>query len=221
MSGMVLQSRVAVGVELALWRDPSPSARRLPGMAMGTVEINQDWVAEAVRLYRDGVRAVTLGRPVALCGPEAEESAGAVALIRELTAHGISVEWTATCRPGCDDDLVFGHLWPPATVDGAADPDAVAREWRRRFFPAKCVFRRGPGFLEVRDRRWGSLELFTIEEPAWIDAVAAMVEGAPVETVPQAAREAFADARLTVTRAGRLWWLPARVRRWPFPPLLV
>src|SRR5690606_26382664 len=203
VSGVVLRSRAAV--ELALWRDPSPSVRRLPGMAMGTTEVGEDWVTHAERLYRRGVRAVSIDRPVALCGPQAEESAGALALIRELTAHGISVEWTAVCRPGCDDGLLFGHLWPPVAVRGAADPAAAARVWRRRFFPAKCVFRRGPGFLEVRDRRWGTLEAFTIDEPDWIEAVDAMVEGAAGKAVPHPAREAFAEARLTLEREGRLW----------------
>ncbi len=204
-------------VRLELWRDPTVRDHSL--MAMGAVSVEQDWVAGAGALYRRGVRVVRVDKPVPLCGPQADTAMGALVLIRELTGYGVCVEWTAQCRTGCDDHRLFGHLWPPATVLGVEAP--VAREWRQRFFPAKCVFRRGPGFLEVRDRRWGSLELFTIEEPTWCDAVMAMMEGAPVDLVPRQARQVFAEARFTVTRGGRVWWLPAQVRRWPFPPLLV
>lgn len=209
------------GIAMQLWRDADPAVRSRPGMALGRVEVAGDWVARAADLYDRGTRAVRVEAPVHLCGPG---SAGALALVRELTAHGVDVEWAAVCRPGCDDGRLFGHLFPPARVDCGGDgaaADEILGTWRQQFFPAKCVFRCGPGFLEVRDRRWRSLEMYTIDDPDWMRAVSAMVEGAPPAAVPAEAREAFADARLTMERDGALWWLPVRIRRWPFPPLLV
>jgi hypothetical protein len=208
-------------VAVELWRDPDVRARNRPGMALGRAEVAGDWAARAAEFTAAGARAVRIGSPVVLCGPDAAGSAGALALIREFTARGVAVEWTARCRPGCDDHLLHGHLWPPARVLRGTESTTVTADWRARFFPAKCVFRRGPGFLEVRDRRWGRLELYTVDDPEWIAAVRAMTEGAPASAVPPAAREAFATARLTAGYGERLWWLPYQIRRWPFPPLLV
>lgn len=209
-------------VAMELWRDPHPAVRSRPGMALGRADIDAGWMDRAAGLYRGGTRAVRLADPVHLCGPGSAD-AGPLALLRELTAYGVVVEWTAVCRAGCDDPRLLGHLFPPSQLDcgDRAHADRTLATWRQGFFPAKCVFRCGPGFLEVRDRRWGSLEMYTIDDPDWIRAVPVLAEGAPPAEVPTAARAAFAEARLTLERGGRLWWLPAQVRRWPFPPLLV
>nr|MDT0660467.1 DUF5825 family protein [Micromonospora sp. DSM 115978] len=208
----------ADGVLVELWRDHDPALRELPAMALGRHRVPGDRVGRAAEFYRAGARGVRLPDPVDLCGAD---SGGTLALIRELTSWGVAVDWTAECRVGCADPDLLGHLWPPDTVAGRPDSAEVTRHWRERFFPAKCVYRCGPDFIEIRDRRFGSLELFTVDEPDWIDAVLVMAEGAPAGAVPADARAAFAEARLTLERAGQLWWLPARIRRWPFPPLLV
>ena len=218
------------GVPVQLWRDHDPALRDQPGMRLGRHRVTGDWARWAAEWDRAGARGLRLDRPVVLCADGGPDDAGALALIRELTSRAIAVDWEARCHAGCDDAGLFSHLWPPSQlyhgespsqVHCGEGPDEVGRGWRERYFPAKCVFRQGPGFLEVRDRRFGSLELFTIDDPEWIDAVGAMAEGAPPATVPADARTAFAEARLTVERAGSIWWLPARIRRWPFPPLLV
>lgn len=200
-------------VTVRLWRDHDPVARRLPGMAMGGRRVTGDWVSVAAELYRRGARYARIDEPVELC---ASGPAGPLILLRELTARGLAVDWTARCPDGCGADQLLRHLWPPSTLDGFA-----AGEWARTFFPCKCVYRQGPGFVEVRDRRFGGLELFTIDEPEHLTAIAALAGGTPPGAVPAAVRTDLAGARLLGEHQGLLWWLPARVYRWPFPPLLV
>lgn len=208
------------GVEVELSRDYEPSAVRVPGMSLGTRRITGAWQPLAADLYRAGVRHARLAEPVDLCPAAGVASARALVLIRELTAHAIAVDWVARCRDGCAGQGLFNHLYPPDRVDGGAE-DATVRGWRQSFFLGKCVFRRGPGFVEVRDRRLGSLELFTIDEPEHLAAIKEMTEGVPARQVPAAVRRDLADARLIAEQAGHLWWLPTRAYRWPFPALAI
>lgn len=201
--------------ELAMWRDYTPMAREIPGTWLGTRRVRRDWVWAAKEMYRVGVRYVRIARPVDLCAGASIQSAHALVLIRELTSHGVAVDWVAKCADGCATR--YNHLFPPVTVIGVAD----ATEWREMFFPCKCAYRRGPGFVEVRDRRFGTLEMVTIDEPWHIAAIEAMTEGCPAEDVPADVRGELAGTDLVAEHAGYLWWLPSRVRRWPFPPMVV
>ncbi|MFY1633551.1 DUF5825 family protein [Solwaraspora sp. WMMB335] len=206
------------GVEIELSRDYEPGAARIPGMSFGVRRITGGWGPQVADLYRAGVRHARLADPVDLC-PDADVAAArALVLVRELTAHAIAVDWVARCHDGCAGGALFNHLYPPDRVDGAGD-DAAVRGWRESFFLGKCVFRRGPGFAEVRDRRLGSLEMFTIDEPRHLAAVERMTEGVPTGQVPATVRRDLTDARLIVEQAGHLWWLPTRAYRWPFPAL--
>lgn len=207
-------------VRVELSRDYDQDAARLPGMTLGTRYLTGACAPAAAGWYREGARHVRLPVPVDLCPDAGPASARSLALVRELTAHGAAVDWTARCRDGCHGDDLFAHLYPPTVLTGDTDGAATAR-WRERFFLGRCVYRRGPGFVEVRDRRFGSLELVTIDEPAHLAAIPAMTEGVVEAEVPAGVRRDLVDARLAVARAGRLWWLPTRAYRWPFPALIV
>ncbi len=207
------------GVDVELWRDYDPVVQCLPGMRLGTRTLDGAWRQWATKLYEAGARCVRIAEPVTLCGTASARSARTLVLIRELTSRGFAVEWAAGCGDGCAALRRFNHLYPPAGVAGA--PEEVTRDWRATFFPCKCVFRRGPGFIEVRDRRLGSLETFTIDDPRHIAAIEAMEEGVAADEVPADVRRDLAEADLLAEHAGHLWWLPMRVHRWPFPSLSV
>lgn len=211
---------VATPVEVELSRDYEPATARVPGIALGSRRLVGPWEPVAADLYRTGVRHARLAGPIELCPTADIGSARSLVLIRELTAHGIAVDWTARCLDGCVGRDLLSHLYPPARIDGTAD-DAAARRWRESFFLCKCVHRRGPGFIEVRDRRFGSLEMFTIDEPEHLTAITALAEGAPTADVPAGVRHDLGNAHLVTEHAGHLWWLPTRAYRWPFPALVV
>jgi hypothetical protein len=71
--------------------------------------------------------------------------------------------------------------------------------------------------VQVRDRRSGELELFTIDDPRHLTAA----EGVPAGEVPPDVRRDLAAAGLLAGHDGHVWWLPAHVRRWPFPSLVI
>jgi hypothetical protein len=206
-----------------LWRDYDPVARAVPGMALGRRRLAGDrtgrwagyWDAAAAELHRIGARCVRLLDPVGLC---ASDPVDPLLLIRELTSRSVVVEWTGRCDDGCVTGGHLGHLYPPTALDG---DDRYLQEWWDRWFPCKCVYRAGPGFLEVRDRRYGRLELFTVDEPGHIDAIGRLSDGVPADDIDPAVRRDLTDAGLVSGHGGTLWWLPMRVHRWPFSPLTV
>ncbi|MFF2073192.1 DUF5825 family protein [Kitasatospora sp. NPDC058162] len=209
----------AAAPEAELWLDYDPVARDLPGFALGRRTLSGPARAEVTELHGAGVRCLRLTEPVRLCADAPAASARALMLLREATGQGLAVLWEAVCTDGCAAQRRFNHLYPPAQLTGA--PQDVADDWRAAYFPSKCVFRRGPGFVEVRDRRFGTLELFTIDEPDHLAQVEALAEGVEVGLLPDAVHRDFADAGLIAEQAGRAWFLPMRVRRWPFPSLTV
>ncbi|MFD9062382.1 DUF5825 family protein [Kitasatospora purpeofusca] len=209
----------AAGPEAELWLDYDPAARELPGIALGRRTLTGPAAEEVTELHRAGVRCLRLTEPVRLCADAPAASARALMLLREATGQGLAVLWHAVCTDGCAERRRFHHLYPPEELTGAAAEVAV--DWRASYFPSKCVYRRGPGFVEVRDRRFGTLELFTVDEPGHLAQLDALADGVEVGLLPEAVYRDFAEAGLIAEHAGRAWFLPMRVRRWPFPSLTV
>lgn len=105
------------------------------------------------------------------------------------------------------------HLPPPQRITGVPDAAPVLAGWRSGYFFNACVHRHAPGFIQVRDRRYGELSRITIEEPEYIEAIEALQLPTLVQDV---AEEILADfeAESLVGRVGDyVWWLPYRLRR--------
>jgi Family of unknown function (DUF5825) len=142
-----------------------------------------------------------------------------VTVIRDLTACGVVVGWDL--HPGIGQDWrELSHLYPPASViadggPGGADP---REEWARGYLMTKCVARRGPGLLQIRDRRFGGLRNITIFRPDYLDAIATLEYGAPAVQVPASILRELRAQRLVGLAGGMAWWLPYRVRRYAVAP---
>ncbi|MEO6700582.1 MAG: DUF5825 family protein [Jatrophihabitantaceae bacterium] len=206
-------------IAVELWLDYDAAARAIPGIAQGRRQLDGDWASAAAQLYQSGIRCVRLVEPVDL-----DVDPAPLILLRELTSWAIVSEWVARCAEGSATQLMqLSHLYPPSTVLGELDPLQVARlrSWREQYFPCKCTYRVGPGFVEVRDRRFGNLELFTIDEPDRLAAIGRLSDGMPVDELDPAIRQELADVNLITEHDGLCWWLPMRLRRWPFYPMTV
>ncbi|MFI6467886.1 DUF5825 family protein [Streptomyces sp. NPDC050528] len=206
--------------ELTLWKDRDPAAMRLPGIFYGTLEGPPDNPVDAVgQLTSDGVQFVQVHEPVDLTDPDGATAVAVLLVIRELTSHGIAVDWTLR-MPDPAEWRALSHLHPPAAVfrgsKGAETEDHVVTAWRDSFHIAKCGYRRGPGFLEIRDHRWGTFRRLVVNAPR-STAFQGLLDGVPV--VASASTERILERHLRenlVHRAGRyLWWTPYRLRRWP------
>ncbi len=203
-------------VRLSLWRDRDPEAMRLPGMDAGGTEVSSDPVGSMARLAGDGIQFARLEDPVDLDEPDGAAAVAALVVVRELTSHGIAVDWTLR-MPGEAPDgwRSLSHLHPPAYVLAGEAGEGVAADWRSSFHIAKCGYRNGPGFMEIRDRRTDAFRRLVIRNPNGERAIAPLLRGVPVTALPEtvAARHLKADLLHQVGRY--VWWAPYRIRRWP------
>ncbi|MFF7751792.1 DUF5825 family protein [Streptomyces sp. NPDC007971] len=200
------------------WRDHDSEARTLPGMSLGHVPLDAD-PGDAERLWAMGARRAELDAPVDLTaagGAAARAAVDRLCLVRDLTARAVQVDWDLCLPPDRADHLwkVLSHLHPPRTLAGPADADTALHAWRTRHYLCKLVWRRGPGFLQIRDRRWGDLRRFTADDPRYPAAIARLDRGVHQADVAADILEELTAEHL-VLRAGDLaWWLPYHVSRW-------
>ncbi len=215
----VLQSRQ---LSLTLWRDPDEELLELPGIRIGTRPAEGDPAELASQFYDEGVRRVALSQPVELGGGMDKRTlVWSMILLRELTSWGIVVDWRL--RPGEHSEVWqrLNHLYPPAELVDQPDAPAILAEWRETFYLCKCMFRRGPGFVEVRDRRAGDLSRFVIDDPDYLAVIDKLIPGVAAAEVPESILREFVDEGLAGLAGDLAWWLPYRVRRWPWPSMIV
>ncbi len=203
------------------WRDHQDDVNDLPGMYLGETDTGKDTGAAARRLYEAGARSVRVDATVRVSPDCGERSVQALTFIRDMTALGVRVRWRFA--PGSERNVLgyYGHLHPPAEIVGRGDGDRLLSEWRSDFFICKCVHRNGPGFVQVRDRRPGSLHLLTVDEPGYISAVDQLIPGVRADLVEPEVLDDFRAERLVASVGNMVWWLPYRVRRWPLPSMTV
>ncbi|MFJ9212417.1 DUF5825 family protein [Streptomyces sp. NPDC102264] len=212
----------------AAWRDYDPVACALPGMFLGDLALTGSVPEECDRLWELGARRVRLSGVVDLADTGTPDAAArtvrTLSLVRDLTARAVLVEWDLRPDPGRgptaveDVSRLLSHLQPPQRIEGeGVDASAAAdalRTWRNGHYLGKCLWRQGPGFVQIRDRRWGDLRRFTVDEPHYQEAIERLAYGAPAESVPADALADFREERLVLAVGGLEWWLPYRVNRW-------
>lgn len=202
-------------VPLTLWKDRDPAAMRVPGMYAGRVDVTGDPVATVSRVAADGVQFAQLDDTVDLDDADGASAVAALTVIRELTSHGIAVDWTVRMPAGTAGWRPLSHLHPPAAVYAGSAGDGIAAEWRNSFHIAKCGYRLGPGFIEIRDRRTGSFKRLVIRHPHREEAIAPLLRGVRATTLSPAVTERYLRADLLHQVGGFVWWTPYRIRRWP------
>lgn len=208
----------APNVTVRAWRDLDPQARDLPGMSLGTFPVTPQ-IQQVDRLWDLGVRHAELDTTVDLSSDDPATHRRAVdrlCLVRDLTARAVSVDWDLRLSPqeSAQQWKVLSHLQPPRTVTGLDDAEGALHAWRTRHYLCKLVWRQGPGFVQIRDRRWGDLRRFTAEEPRYHEAIALLAPGAHHTAVPADIVEEFVAEHLVLRVGDLAWWLPYRVSRW-------
>lgn len=225
---------------ISAWRDYDPAVVALrDSMSLGSWVLAAGTHVSADDLFAAGARQVTFHKIIDSGSADAAGTVLAMTLIRDLTGCGIVVNWKLHIGAGHDDWRTFSHLYPPASVTfdgaardrvgldggagdpahddgtGAADPQA---DWASGYLMTKCVTRRGPGLMQIRDRRWGGLRNITIARPEYLDVVASLEYGVPADQVPADILRELREQRLVGFTGGIAWWLPYRLRRWPVAP---
>ncbi|MFI6603917.1 DUF5825 family protein [Nonomuraea sp. NPDC050536] len=200
-------------VALTLSRDYNQKAAALGGMSLGVEQLRHVPSAHAQDLFQRGCRKVSITKPLDLRqGSDASRAAEALMLVRELTGIGIFVDWTLQVDKGFAWKTL-SHLFPPAAVDGAED--GAVEQWLQAFRMGRLAYRRGPGFIQVRDLRWGGVRRYTIDKRQYLEVAEALDAGAPIDDIPPRVLSNLVSSRLVMPVGSLVCWLPMRMRRWP------
>lgn len=197
------------------WRD----YRSRPSDALGEFRLTGAPMSAVQRLFDAGARAVRLACPVDLGATE--DPLGVLrplAVVRDCTSLGIAVDWQLLL-PDAFDWRRLSHLWPPTNLTGA--PAGAAEQWRREHYVGRLMYRHGPGFIQVRDRREGVLSKITITEREHLDAVDRTLLPGARDVPPATVLADLASEHLVLRLRDAALWLPYRVRRWPTPSTIV
>lgn len=203
---------------IAAWRHHDPRVADLPGVALDGVDQAAPSPDPAGELYRRGARRVALHGLVDLSGAAAT-SLRQLAFVRDLTGYGVVVDWRVRVDGAAGAWSSLSHLYPPTELLGTVEDAAALDRWRELFHLCRCVYRLGPGFVQVRDRRTGELNRLTIDDPEYLEAVDRLLPGVPEESIPPTILADLAAENLLWRWGGLAVWLPYRVRRWPWPAM--
>jgi hypothetical protein len=199
---------------LTLWRDYDSEATALPGIELNVDTVSDSGIEQAREYFIRGVRRVAFDDVVDLSGDGDTLTAfRALVLLRELTSHGIVIDWTL--RPPGQWRLL-SHLYPPSAVTGAP---RVARTWREEYHHGKYVVRRGPGFAQIRDHRFGALKSTTINDPGYLAALDRMMESCSTADLLMKQLHDSISRGIVLHVNEQICWLPCRPYRWPCPSM--
>jgi hypothetical protein len=202
------------GAALAgVWRDHDDEVRQLDGMKLA------DSVSTGGDLAVSGARRVALAAVVDVA--DAEAAVPALTTVRELTSLGIAVDWRINLEAATFGWKVLSHLYPPTELTGVDQTTEILDLWRAKYYFCKCVYRAGPDFLQIRDRRGENLARFTVDDPRYLVVIDQLLGGARADCVPEDVAQALLAEELVVRIGALLWFAPYRVRRWPVPSPVV
>lgn len=206
---------------LEAWRDYDREALRLGElMRLDSFASCPDAGLLAMNLFDSGGRLVVIREALDFDVTETADTVRFFELLRELTSYGIAVEWRL--RTSHDDGLWrdLWHLFPPSEVlKPAGVPGQIWEFWQREFYYGLCVMRRGPGMIEVRDRRSGRMRRLDFASARHLEAIQGLEKGALASSVEPEVLAEFEAARLVLAIGEMRLWLPCRLRRSPLAPV--
>jgi uncharacterized protein DUF5825 len=206
---------------LQVWRDHDEEARRLGAfMRLGSFPSVVSCSRLAETVFGSGGRLVVVDEVVDFDTLDPADASRFLELLRELTSYGIAVGWRLRTGLGDPRWRDLSHLFPPSEflIPGGA-ADQTAEFWRRHFYYGLCVMRRGPGLIEVRDRRSGRIRCLRFTSPLHLAAIARLEQGAPASSLEPEVLAEFEAARVVTAIGDTRLWLPCRFRRSPLSPV--
>lgn len=204
-----------------VWRDHDQEALRLgESMRLDALPPAADAGLLAGDLFDSGGRLVVVRETIDFDDLDAVAAVRFVALLRELTSYGIAVDWRLRVTSGATRWRDLWHLFPPSQVLlPAGTSDRTCEFWRRQFYYGLCLTRRGPGVIEVRDRREGRLRCLRFAAPLQLAEIARLQQGATASSLVPQVLDEFEAARVVLAIGDMRLWLPCRYRRSPLWPV--
>jgi hypothetical protein len=131
-------------------------------------------------------------------------------LLATASAHLVDVDWELSSPPPWPVRTLV-HLPPPRSGIGYAD------QWRASYRFGLCTYRRGPGFVQIRDVRPDGEHLRVRIDGEWAEAFETLTTGMSTSAKCDRLLTDLTDTGLAVRLTDGHHMLPTRLRRWPIP----
>lgn len=206
---------------LQVWRDHDAAVLRLGGpIRVDSLTPAADAALLARDVFDAGGRLVVVDGIVDFDALGAADATRFVELLRELTSYGIAVRWRLRVSSGDTRWRDLWHLAPPSEVLLPVGTSALTWDfWRRHYYHGLCLMRRGPGVIEVRDRRMGRLRCLRFASPLHLAEIGRLERGATASSLDPEVLAEFEAARVVLAMGEMRLWLPCRFRRSPLAPV--
>lgn len=206
---------------LQVWRDYDRQALRLGEfMRLDSFAPAADVGLLAGNFFDSGGRLVIINEIIDFDALDVVDASRFFELLRELTSYGVTVEWRLRTSHSDKRWRDLWHLFPPAEVAVPAHSDGQILEfWRWQFHYGLCVMRKGPGVIEVRDRRSGRMRCLRFTSPLHLAAIERLEKGASASTFAPEVLAEFEAARVVMAIGDMRLWLPYRFRRSTLAPV--
>lgn len=213
-------------MKITLSRDSAPAHARHPALAGLDRDAAWSGDRDVERFFTEGTRRVEVAEPIVFEDEpgvtQARHEIDWIQFLQDAASHRLVVEWTLDWRREPRDLDALVHLPPPREL-GTDSSDALAPSvsaWRRRHHYGMLFDRRGPSFRQVKDRRFGAVNAFLIDDSDWLDALDIAAGGSSADTVLPLLGPAM-EERLLMSFGPLVVWLPYRLRRAAIPAVLL
>ncbi len=207
---------------LLVWRDHDGQTLQLgDSMRLDSVALDTDADLLAGNVFDAGGRLVVINEIIDFDDLDPMSAVRFFELLRELTSYGILVGWRMRTSHNDTRWRDLWHLFPPSEVEIPGDTAGPTWEfWRNQFYYGLCTMRRGPGIIEVRDRRAGRIRRLSFTSPLHLEAIDRLERGASASSVAPEVLADFEEARVVMAIGGLRLCLPCRSRRSPLAPIV-
>jgi hypothetical protein len=186
---------------------------QLGGKGLGRT-VRADELTPALPAELAGCERLVVSDPVVL-GVDVDDDLRLLWFLREATSRTLRVDWVLDGRPSVAPREVT-HLVPPRTGTDAA----YVAAWRAAYRYGSYHYRRGPGFVTVKDvRPDGPPVHLTIDGGSAEHFLALADTGRIADLAPDvaAALDDAVEFGLAVRGVAAFLLLPFRMRHWPVP----
>lgn len=164
---------------------------------------------------REGLSSVFVDGKIDLGAPN---GASWVRVLRDLFACHVHVDWRVASMKTLPKHApqTLSHL-PPPLPDGTADVDI----WRHKHTFGSLYWRRGPSYIQIKDKRNGFVQIITLDDVPSLDVFNACITGMPVHESGSAERslplKQLQDLGVVLKLNDCFVALPFRMKHWPVP----
>ncbi|WP_433528488.1 DUF5825 family protein [Micromonospora sp. CA-263727] len=193
---------------------PQPATGVLTFQRWIPEEVGADFVRET---RSEGIRTISFSEPVDV--DDGSAFLHFIALLRESISGHLDVQWSIAGSRQLDVQALC-HL-PPPRASLSEQLARVPEEWQAMHQYGSFYYRRGPGFIVIRDfRDQADAQRYELESPSVVGVfkeMSAVVATTDLSEPAQEFLDVLRDERIILRFDDMVTLLPYRMRTWPIP----